>query len=65
MYKLDRNSFKMQTFKEAENTVAYWKGKTVEERFSAAWFIICSAFNLPYSSKIKLDRTQFKMRKNG
>ncbi|MCB0537933.1 MAG: hypothetical protein KDE33_10465 [Bacteroidetes bacterium] len=65
MYKLDRNHFKMQSFEESSNQTEYWKNKTVEERFKAAWYLICSAYNLPYTTDIKLDRTAFKMRKNG
>jgi len=63
--KLDRTSFKMQSFKKAENDKAYWLSKTPYERFCAAWYLICSAYNLPYRSDIPLDRTYFKMRKNG
>lgn len=64
MYKLDRNNFKMQSFEESSKQTAYWRSKSVDERFYAAWYLICSAYNLPYSSDIKLDRTAFKMRKH-
>lgn len=63
MYKLDRTAFKMQSFEEASNNIKYWRGKSVSERFSAAWYLICAAYNLPNDVAIKLDRTAFKMRK--
>ena len=65
MMKLDRTQFKMQCFKEAENDRAYWLSKTPAERFAAAWYLICVAYNLPHKRDIPLDRTYFKMRKNG
>lgn len=63
--KLDRTTFKMQSFEEANKNRAYWLKKTPEERFAAAWYLICSAYNLPHRTDIPLDRTYFKMRKHG
>lgn len=63
--KLDRTQFKMQSFKEAENDRAYWLSKTPAERFAAAWYLICVAYNLPHDTHTPLDRTYFKMGKHG
>jgi len=65
MYRLDRSAFKIQTFKEADNTSAYWLKKTPEERLKAAWFLTCAAFSIDYTNPPRLDRQQFSMRKNG
>lgn len=65
MYRLDRNAFKVQTFQEADNTREYWLSRPAEERFRAAWFLICAAYGIDYNNPPRLDRTCFKMRKNG
>ena len=35
----------MQTFKEAAHQLEYWNTKTVEERLSAAFYLISVAYN--------------------
>ena len=63
MYKLDRTAFAIQTFEEASNQVGYWLTKTPTERLNAAWYLICAAWNLDMKEPIKMDRSQFSMRK--
>lgn len=65
MFRLDRTAFKIQTHHEASNTVEYWLTKSPEERFRAAWFLICTAYNIDRNNPPRLDRTVFSMRKNG
>ena len=64
-YRLDRTSFRMQSFKEADNHRDYWLSKSPYERFCSAWYLICSSYNLPYRSDLRLDRSCFKMSKRG
>lgn len=65
MFRLDRTAFKIQTHSESANTKKYWLSKTHEERFRAAWFLICSAYNIDVENPPRLDRSVFSMRKNG
>jgi len=65
MFRLDRNSFKIQTQEESSNTLSYWLSKSPEERFEAAWYLICIAYNIDLKNPPRLDRTVFSMRKNG
>jgi hypothetical protein len=65
MPKLDRTQFKIQTFEEADNTREYWLSKTPNERFAAAWYLICCAWNIDMNNPPKLDRTVFSTRKHG
>lgn len=62
-YPLDRTSFKIQTFEAARQNRSYWMAKSPRERLEAAWYLICSAYNIEYSSGHRLDRTAFSMRK--
>jgi hypothetical protein len=62
-YRLDRSAFSIQTFAEATHTRVYWLNKTPQERISAAWYLICVAYNLDYKVETKLDRNYFQMRK--
>lgn len=62
-YRLDRTKFKMQTFQQADNQVPYWKTRTVEERLSAALYLMSVAFQFDLENPPKLDRTVFSMRK--
>ncbi len=63
--RLDRSVFKVQSFHEAENTRAYWLTKSPDERFQAAWYLICSAWNIDAKNPPRLDKTYFSSRKNG
>lgn len=65
MYKLDRTAFKIQTFEESDNDVAFWKSMTVDEVFDYAWLLSCQTYKINVYEKIGVDRTIFEMRKNG
>lgn len=61
--KLDRTAFRIISFEEKGKNRGYWLNKSGLEKLSAAWYLICSAYNISYSADHKLDRTVFKMRK--
>jgi len=63
-YKLDRKAFKIQTFEEADKTAEYWRSKTPQERFEAAYYLICQAYHIDPENPPRLDRTVFSMRKH-
>lgn len=65
MFQLDRSAFKIQTHKQASNTRNFWLTKSPQERFDAAWYLICIAYNIDIKNPPRLDRTVFSMRKNG
>lgn len=62
-YRLDRTAFRIQTFAEAAHQRAYWLTHTPRERLTAAWYLICAAYNLNRSEPQRLDKTVFSMRK--
>jgi|JI10StandDraft_1071094.scaffolds.fasta_scaffold15879_8 hypothetical protein len=64
-YRLDKSAFRLQTFEEASNNKEYWLSKSPSERWHAAWYLICSAYNLDPDNPPRLDRSVFSMRKNG
>ena len=63
MQRLDRTAFKIQSFDSAAKQRAYWLSKSPAERLAAAWYLICSAWNLDVANPPGLDRTCFSMRK--
>lgn len=65
MYRLDRKSFSIKTFREADQNREYWLQKSPDERFKAAWYLICSAYNIDPDNPPKMDRQKFSMRKHG
>lgn len=65
MFRLDKTSFKIQTFAEADNTKNYWLSKTPAERWAAAWYLSASAFNIDYKNPPPMDKLFFSLRKNG
>ncbi len=65
MYKLDRNYFRINSFKEADNNREYWLSKTPNERFAAAWYLISCAWNFDINNPPRMDRSVFSMRKHG
>jgi len=65
MFRLDRSAFKIQTHEQASKTSEYWLSKSPQERFDAAWFLICAAYDIDVKNPPRLDRSAFSMRKNG
>lgn len=65
MYKLDRTAFKIQTFEESNDDVAFWGALTPAEVFDYSWLLTCQTFKISTTDKVKLDRTAFEMRKHG
>jgi hypothetical protein len=63
--RLDRNAFPIQSFREAEQTREFWLKKSPAERWAAAWYLTCCAWNIDHKNPPRLDRTVFSMRKNG
>lgn len=63
-YRLDKSAFRLQSFEEASNYKEYWLSKSPSERWHAAWYLICSAYNLDPNNPPRLDRSVFSMRKN-
>ncbi|MBK9319054.1 MAG: hypothetical protein IPM91_09715 [Bacteroidetes bacterium] len=64
-YRLDKSAFRIQTFEEASNNKEYWLSKSPSERWHAAWYLICSAYDLDPENPPRLDRSVFSMRRNG
>lgn len=60
---LDRTFFTKGKQAETASATAYWLTKSYFERLCAAWYLTCSAYNLPYISKQPLDRSVFTMKK--
>ena len=63
-YRLDKSSFKAQTFREADNTLSYWSKKSIEERLTAAWFLIRQAYGFIDKPVPRIDKTFFSFRKH-
>lgn len=62
-YRIDKTTFKIQTFEEADDHYGQWENKSTAERLDAAFYLICMAFKVKPSTK--LDRTVFSKRKHG
>ncbi len=65
MYKLDRTAFKIQTFQESDDDVAFWKSMSIEEVFDYAWMLTCQTYKINAHEIIRMDKTVFEMHKNG
>ena len=63
-YRLDKTSFKIQSFREADNNSHYWKEKTYEERLSAAWYLIGCAYNFQLNDPPQFEKNIFSCRKH-
>lgn len=61
-YRLDRTVFKKQSFEEASDQTSYWRQQNPEERFKAAYYLICLAYGFDWNRPPRLDRTIFSMR---
>jgi hypothetical protein len=63
MYKLDRNSFKKQSFEEASNHGYSYKNMSVSERLSVSFYLNSVAYNFDINYPPKMDKTVFKLQK--
>jgi uncharacterized protein (UPF0262 family) len=64
-FKFDKTAFKIVSFEEKGNNIDYWLSKTPMERLEASWYLICQAYNIPFSSDHKVDRTAFRIKRFG
>lgn len=64
MYKLDRNSFKIQTFQEAASYTNEYKHLSINERLRIAFYLNSVAFHFDINHPPKMDRTVFEKRKH-
>lgn len=61
-FRLDRQAFSIQSFEQASKQRSYWMDKTARERLAAAWYLICTAYQLEHHDKHRIDRTVFEVR---
>lgn len=62
-FRSDKTKFKISTFEEADNNLAYWLSKSPKERLCASWYLTCCAYGLDYTKNHPVDRTVFTMKK--
>jgi len=60
---LDKNYFKKQSLKEADNTVRYWRTKTLSERLQAGYYLSLRAYGYDPDNPPRLDKSVFSTRK--
>ena len=63
-YKFDRTAFKMQTFKEAEQSTVFDKTIPYSERLRQAYYLIAQAYGFSMSDQPRLDKNCFSSRKS-
>lgn len=61
-YRLDRQAFSIQSFEKASKQRDYWMQRTAMERLAAAWYLVCTAYQLEYQDEHHMDRTAFSVR---
>ena len=63
MFKLDRNTFKKQSFEDASNQVKEYKKLSINERLKISFYLNSIAFNFDSTSRIitsnKIDSASF------
>jgi hypothetical protein len=62
-YKLDRTTFRMMTFKEADAANVFDKSVNYAERLRQAYYLISQAYGFSMTNQPKLDRSHFSSRK--
>ncbi|MBK9330034.1 MAG: hypothetical protein IPM95_12195 [Sphingobacteriales bacterium] len=59
MFKLDRNSFAKQSFKDAADYARHHKNMTVNERLALAYYLNAAAYNFDINHPPRMDKTFF------
>lgn len=60
---MNRAAFRINTFEEADNNIAYWLARPPAERLAAATYLIRQAWNISPEDPAKLDRNVTKIRR--
>ncbi len=63
-FKIDKTIFKAQTFEEAELDKRFPKEMSIGDRLREAWWLICMAYGIDYTSPPKMDKHFFSARKH-
>ncbi len=61
--KLDRTSFEITTFSNADDDALYWKNKTPNERLEYAMILNAVCYGFLNSESPKMDKTFFRILK--
>jgi hypothetical protein len=61
--RLDRGFFKKGKAQDADNNVAFWRTKSMEERLKAAYRLSLRAFGYDPDNPPKMDKSHFEIRK--
>lgn len=61
--RLDKGKFKIQSFKEADSNVAYWRSRPWYERLQAGYHLSLRAYGYDPEDEPRLDKTKFSKRK--
>jgi hypothetical protein len=62
LYKLDRNSFKAQSVKEADNHSAYYSSITWKERLQVSAYLNSVAYQYDLNKPPRMDKKHFNVR---
>lgn len=62
-FRMNRAAFRINTFEEADNNIAYWLARPPAERLAAATYLIRQAWNISPEDPVKLDRNVTKIRR--
>lgn len=64
MYKMDKNSVKLMSHKEAGKENRFSADTSLTERLRQAWYLTCMAYGIDPEHPPKMDKTVFSMRKH-
>ncbi len=63
MFKLDRTSFKKQSFEDVANHSKDYKKLSVNERLKISFYLNSIAYNFDINNPPRMDKTFFEIRK--
>ena len=58
--KLDKTSFKAQSFEEADRANLFPKDVSIEERLKQSFNLVCKIYGFDEASSLKIDKTVFE-----
>lgn len=59
---MNKSTYHTFSFAEKDNRRKYWLSKTVPEKLSAAWYLICSAYDINNTADKRIDKKEYKIR---
>lgn len=63
-YRMDKTTFKVQTFEEADDAMQDYSSYSMQERLRIYWYLTSIAYKFDLDNPPRMDKTVFRIKKH-